>query len=177
MHSRAGDDRHLQPVVLRGGARGPGPPATTSKFQKLPERLITKRIWEERFEDINNFERYLTRNGIAIRKFFLHVSRDEQKERFLERIELPDKNWKFSLADAKERQRWDDYQRAYEDMIRNTSTPWAPWYVVPANHKWYSRLAVSQTLVAAIEGLNLAWPKPALAPADLAAARKALAKD
>ncbi|MCU0724656.1 MAG: polyphosphate kinase 2 family protein [Planctomycetes bacterium] len=128
------------------------------KFQKLPERLVTKRLWEERFEDINNFERYLTRNGIAIRKFFLHVSKDEQKKRFLERIELPEKNWKFSLADAKERQRWDDYQRAYEEMIRNTATPWAPWYVVPADHKWFSRIVVASAICEALEEMDLAYP-------------------
>jgi PPK2 family polyphosphate:nucleotide phosphotransferase len=128
------------------------------KYQKLPEKLVTKRIWEERFEDINHFERYLTRNGIAIRKFFLHVSKDEQKKRFLERIELKEKNWKFSLADAKERQRWEDYHRAYEDMIRNTATPWAPWYVVPADHKWFSRIVVASAICEALEEMDLAYP-------------------
>ena len=106
--------------------------------QKLPPDLITKDIWKERFQDIRSFERYLTRNGVAIRKFFLHVSNKEQKKRFLERIEEPEKNWKFSANDAKERQHWDDYMEAYEDMIRSTATKAAPWYIVPADNKWFT---------------------------------------
>jgi PPK2 family polyphosphate:nucleotide phosphotransferase len=127
--------------------------------QKLPKRLVTKHIWQERFEDINNLERYLTRNGIAVVKFFLHVSKKEQKRRFLERLETPDKNWKFSAADIKERQCWDDYQGAYEDMIRHTATPQAPWYVVPADNKWFTRLVVAQAVVDALKGMNLKYPK------------------
>jgi PPK2 family polyphosphate:nucleotide phosphotransferase len=103
--------------------------------QRIPPKLVTRRIWKERFEDINAFERYATRNGIVIRKFFLHVSRKEQKRRFLERIEQPDKNWKFSTGDARERALWGQYMHCYEDMIQNTSSPDAPWYVVPADHK------------------------------------------
>jgi PPK2 family polyphosphate:nucleotide phosphotransferase len=127
------------------------------KAQKLPPQAGS--IWQKRFEDINAHERHLTRNGIAIRKFFLNVSRDEQKKRFLERLDRPDKNWKFSAADAKERQHWDDYMSAYEDMIRNTSTAAAPWYVVPADNKWFTRLVVSEAIVEALEGLDLRYPE------------------
>ena len=127
--------------------------------QRIPPKLVTKRIWKERFEDINAFERYATRNGIVIRKFFLHVSRKEQKRRFLERIEQPEKNWKFSTADARERALWGQYMRCYEDMIQNTSSPDAPWYVVPADHKWFTRLVVAAAVVEALEGLNLKFPK------------------
>ena len=129
------------------------------KKQKLPEELVTKRIWDERFEDIRNFEQYLTRNGIAIRKFFLHVSKKEQKRRFLERIENPAKNWKFSSNDAKERDYWDDYMDAYEDMIRNTATKEAPWYVVPADNKWFTRVVVAAAVIDALNDLKLAYPK------------------
>jgi polyphosphate kinase 2 (PPK2 family) len=121
--------------------------------------VVTKKIWKERFEDINAYERYLTRNGIAIRKFFLNVSRDEQKKRFLERLDNPDKNWKFSVADARERGHWDDYMDAYEDMIRHTATDHAPWYVVPADNKWFSRLVVAAGIIEALDGLKLAYPK------------------
>jgi PPK2 family polyphosphate:nucleotide phosphotransferase len=127
--------------------------------QRVPEQLISKRIWKERFEDINAFERYATRNGIVIRKFFLHVSRKEQKRRFLERLDKPEKNWKFSAADARARAFWGDYMRSYEDMIQNTSSPEAPWYVVPADHKWFTRLVVAAAVVEALEGLNLKFPK------------------
>ena len=127
--------------------------------QKLPDELVTKRIWKERFEDICAFERYATRNGIAIRKFFLHVSRKEQKERFLSRLDEPDKNWKFSIVDAKERDHWDDYMQAYEEMIQHTATPHAPWYVVPADHKWFTRLVVAAAVVDALKDLDLAFPK------------------
>jgi len=127
--------------------------------QKLPSSLVTKKIWKERFEDINAYERYLTRNGIAICKFFLNVSRGEQKKRFLERLDNPDKNWKFSVADAQERGHWDDYMEAYEDMIRNTATDYAPWYVVPADNKWFSRLVVAAGIIEALDGLKLAFPK------------------
>ena len=127
--------------------------------QRLPPRLLTDRIWKERFEDISSFERYATRNGIAIRKFFLNVSRDEQKKRFLERLDNPDKNWKFSMADARERERWDDYMAAYEDMIRHTASGHAPWYVVPADNKWFTRLVVAAAVIEALDDMNLAYPK------------------
>ncbi len=127
--------------------------------QKLPKPLVTKDIWNERFEDINAFERYLTRNGIAVIKFFLHVSRKEQKRRFLERLTNPQKNWKFSPADVAERQYWDAYQEAYEDMIRHTARKHAPWYVVPADNKWFTRLVVAEAVVKALEEMNLKYPK------------------
>ena len=128
------------------------------KAQKLPQALVTKHVWKERYEDISSFERYATRNGIAVRKFFLHVSKKEQKKRFLERLDRPDKNWKFSSADARERERWDEYMEAYEDMIRATSTPEAPWYVVPADNKWFTRLVVGAAIIQALEDMNLAYP-------------------
>ena len=127
--------------------------------QKIPSHLVTPDIWRQRFDDINAFEHYLTRNGVVIRKFFLYVSREEQRRRFLERLEQPEKNWKFSLADAKEREHWDDYMAAYEDMIRHTSAPHAPWYVVPADHKWFTRVVVAQAIVETLEGLQLAYPR------------------
>jgi PPK2 family polyphosphate:nucleotide phosphotransferase len=127
--------------------------------QRLPPRLVTNQIWKERFEDISSFERYATRNGIAIRKFFLNVSRDEQKKRFLERLDNPDKNWKFSMADARERERWDDYMAAYEDMIHHTASGHAPWYVVPADNKWFTRLVVAAAVIEALDDMNLAYPK------------------
>jgi len=143
--------------------------------QKIPAPLVTKHIWRDRFEDINAFERYLTRNGIAIRKFFLHVSKAEQRRRFLERLERPDKNWKFSLADAKERGCWKDYMRAYEDMIRHTATPEAPWFVVPADNKWFTRVVVAGAVIDALADLDLHYPKVGKAKKkDLAAARLAL---
>src|SRR5512145_883511 len=126
--------------------------------QQLPADLVTKGIWRERFQDIRSFERYLTRNGVAIRKFFLHVSRKEQKRRFLERLETPEKNWKFSSADAKERGYWKQYMAAYEDMIRATSTKDSPWYVVPADNKWFTRLVVSSALIDAMASLKLKYP-------------------
>jgi len=127
--------------------------------QRLPPRLVTNQIWKERFEDISAFERYATRNGIAIRKFFLNVSREEQKKRFLERLDNPDKNWKFSMADARERERWDDYMAAYEKMIRHTASTHAPWYVVPADNKWFTRLVVAAAIIEALDDMNLAYPK------------------
>ena len=126
--------------------------------QRLPATLMTKQIWQERFEDITAFERYLTRNGIIIRKFFLHVSKAEQKKRFLSRLEEPGKNWKFSLADARERQYWDDYMAAYEDMIRHTATDYAPWYVIPADNKWFTRLVVAAAIIDALSALHLEFP-------------------
>jgi PPK2 family polyphosphate:nucleotide phosphotransferase len=128
------------------------------KSQKLPSSLISKDIWRERYEDIQNFERYLSRNGVVIRKFFLHVSKEEQRQRFLSRLREADKNWKFSMADAKERNCWDAYQEAYEDAIRHTASEYAPWYVVPADHKWFTRLVVSAAIVDALEELDLTYP-------------------
>jgi len=127
--------------------------------QKLPKTLVTKHIWQERFEDINSFERYLTRNGIAVVKFYLHLSKKEQKRRFMERLDTPDKNWKFSVFDVKERQFWDKYQEAYEDMIRHTASEHAPWYVVPADNKWFTRLVVAEAVVDALKRMNLKYPK------------------
>jgi len=127
--------------------------------QRIPQRLLTNQLWKERFEDISAFERYATRNGIAIVKFFLNVSREEQKKRFLERLDNPDKNWKFSMADARERERWGDYMDAYEEMIRHTASPHAPWYVVPADKKWFTRLVVAAAVLEALDDMNLAYPK------------------
>ncbi len=129
------------------------------KRQKIPPSLISKNIWEQRFEDIRGLERYLSHNGIVVRKFFLNLSRAEQSKRFLARLEEPEKNWKFSAADVHEREYWKDYMAAYEDMIRNTATPAAPWYVVPADHKWFTRLVVAAAVVDALEGLQLSYPK------------------
>lgn len=127
--------------------------------QRLPQNLVTKNIWEERFEDIRSFERYLARNGTLILKFFLNVSKEEQKKRFLERIDEPDKNWKFNSGDVAERALWDQYMSAYEDAIRNTASEHAPWYVVPADKKWYTRLVVAAAIDEAMQGLNLQFPK------------------
>ena len=128
------------------------------KAEKLPDELVTKHIWEERYEDINAFERFLTRNGVVIRKFFLHVSKEEQKKRFLERLGDSKKNWKFSMDDIKERKFWDDYQEAYQEMVQNTANKRAPWYVVPADNKWYGRLVVASAITEALNGLDLAFP-------------------
>jgi PPK2 family polyphosphate:nucleotide phosphotransferase len=127
--------------------------------QKLPPELMSKDIWKERFQDIRDFERYLTRNGVCIRKFFLYLSNKEQKKRFLERIEEPEKNWKFSASDAKERGHWDDYMEAYEDMIRHTATKEAPWYVVPADNKWFTRVVVAAGVIEALSSLDLHYPE------------------
>jgi PPK2 family polyphosphate:nucleotide phosphotransferase len=127
--------------------------------QKLPPELVTKDIWKDRFQDIRSFERYLVRNGIAIRKFFLHVSKKEQKRRFLERVEEPVKNWKFSASDMKERQFWNQYMEGYEDMIRRTATKDAPWFVVPADNKWFTRVVVAAAVIDALASLNLSYPE------------------
>lgn len=126
--------------------------------QKLPEKVRTKDLWKQRFQDISNFERYLTNNGIVVLKFFLHVSKKEQCERFLARIEDPAKNWKFSLNDVHEREHWNEYMKAYEDTIRNTATSYAPWYVVPADHKWFTRLVVASAIVENLNALDLEYP-------------------
>jgi len=127
--------------------------------QRLPRPLVTKHIWEDRYRDINNFERYIARNGVVIRKFFLHVSRAEQRRRFLSRLEDPEKNWKFALSDVKERGYWKDYMEAYEEVIQNTADECAPWYVVPADNKWYARLVVASAIVEALHGLDLQYPE------------------
>jgi PPK2 family polyphosphate:nucleotide phosphotransferase len=127
--------------------------------QRLPPELIGKDIWKERFKDIGNFERYLSRNGVAICKFFLHVSKKEQKKRFLERLDNPDKNWKFSANDAKERAFWDQYMESYEEMIRETATEQAPWYVVPANNKWFTRVVVAAAIIDKMASLDLKFPE------------------
>jgi len=145
--------------------------------QKVPPQLVTRRIWDERFEDIRNFEQYLTHNGVVVRKFFLHVSKKQQKRRFLERIENSEKNWKFSANDAAEREHWNEYMQAYEDMIRNTATKHAPWYVVPADNKWFTRLVVAAAVVEALASLDLAYPE--VGPEklkELAAAKRALTR-
>ena len=143
--------------------------------QKLPPSLITKGIWQERFEDINAFERHLTRNGVVVRKFFLHLSKPEQRRRFLSRLEDPNKHWKFSPADVQERQKWGAYMRAYEEVIRHTATDYSPWYVVPADHKWFTRLVVAEVIVEALESLELGYPKVSTAKRkELAAVRTAL---
>ncbi len=143
--------------------------------QKVPPGLITKNIWSERFEDINNLEKYACRNGIAVRKFFLHVSKAEQKRRFLSRLDEPEKNWKFSAADVQERQLWDEYMEAYEETIRHTATEHAPWYVVPADHKWFTRLVVAEAVIETLESLDLRYPVISDSTRkELAAARKKL---
>ena len=129
------------------------------KHERIPEKLKGKNIWQGRFEDIRNSERYLTRNGIVIRKFFLNLSKKEQKRRFLERLDTREKNWKFSAADASEREYWDDYMNAYEQMIASTSKKHAPWYVVPADNKWYTRMVVAAAIVDALDELKLSYPK------------------
>jgi PPK2 family polyphosphate:nucleotide phosphotransferase len=144
--------------------------------QKLPKNVMTKRIWKERHEDIAAHERYLARNGVAVVKFFLNLSKAEQKRRFLERLDRPEKNWKFSSADAKERRHWKDYTRAYEEMIQATAAPHAPWYVVPADKKWFSRMVVAGAIIQTMEQLGLAFPKVDDAQKkELASARRELA--
>jgi PPK2 family polyphosphate:nucleotide phosphotransferase len=143
--------------------------------QKLPPELVTKNIWKERFEDIRNVEQYLSRNGVLIRKFFLHVSKKEQKRRFMDRIDNPEKNWKFSANDASERDYWDDYMESYEDLIRHTATDYAPWYVVPADNKWFTRVVVAAGVIEALDSLNLEYPKVGKQQlAELAAAKEKL---
>ena len=143
--------------------------------QKIPPSLVTKNIWTERFDDIRHFEQYLTHNGIVVRKFFLHVSKKEQKRRFLERIENPDKNWKFSASDAAEREHWDDYMEAYEDTIRHTATGEAPWYVVPADNKWFTRVVVAAAVIETLASLDLNYPEVGQDKLkELAATKKAL---
>ncbi|HTV66498.1 MAG TPA: polyphosphate kinase 2 family protein [Bryocella sp.] len=129
------------------------------KGEKIPPALVGKKIWKHRFEEMCGFERYLGRNGIIVRKVFLHLSREEQRKRFLARLERPEKHWKFSMSDVLEREHWDKYMDCYEDMIRNTATTGAPWYVVPADHKWFSQLVVAAAVVDALKELKLTYPK------------------
>jgi PPK2 family polyphosphate:nucleotide phosphotransferase len=143
--------------------------------QKLPPELVTKEIWDRRYESIWDFERHLVTNGVVVRKFFLHVSKDEQLRRFLERLDNPEKNWKFSSADAAEREHWDEYMSAYAEMIRETATEHAPWYVVPADNKWFTRLIVAAAVIDALSELELEYPKVDKDKrAELAATRAAL---
>jgi PPK2 family polyphosphate:nucleotide phosphotransferase len=146
--------------------------------QKLPPELITKHLWEDRFRDIRGFERYLSNNGVLIRKFFLHVSRKEQKKRFLERIDKPEKHWKFSAADVRERAYWQDYMQAYETMIRHTATEHAPWYAVPADNKWFTRVVVAAAVITALASLDLHYPQVSEEKRqELTLARKALLEE
>lgn len=143
--------------------------------QKLPPHINKKGIWKQRYEEINNFEKYLVNNGIIVLKFFLNVSKDEQKKRFLERLDLSEKNWKFSAADVRERQHWDEYIDAYEELFNHTSTDWAPWYIIPADTKWLSRLAVAAIIHQTLADLNLAYPVVSdAAKKELVAAKKQL---
>jgi PPK2 family polyphosphate:nucleotide phosphotransferase len=145
--------------------------------QKLPDSVVTRDIWKERHRDINAFEAYLSRNGYVIRKFFLHISKKEQTQRFEKRLDEPAKNWKFALGDVKEQGHWREYMAAYEDTIRQTATPMAPWVVVPANKKWFARLVVAAAIIDALEGLDLAFPKVTAAKRkEIAAGRRLLAK-
>lgn len=146
--------------------------------QKLPQRLVTKNIWKERFEDISAFERHLSRNGTVVLKFFLNLSKEEQRERFLERLEEPAKQWKFSMDDIKERALWPRYQAVYQDIVRHTATSHAPWYVVPADHKWFARVVIGSAIVAALEKLDLRFPRADKASlAEFDEVRKALERE
>ena len=148
------------------------------KGQKIPQPLVGKRIWDERLADIAHFEDYLTRQGVIVLKFFLNMSRDKQKQRFLKRLDTPEKNWKFSASDVQERKFWDDYQNAYEKAIRATASKHAPWFVVPADKRWFMRLVVVAAIVQAVEQLDLTYPKvDAEKKKELAAAREALARE
>jgi PPK2 family polyphosphate:nucleotide phosphotransferase len=146
--------------------------------QRLPALEKKESIWRRRFEEINCFERYLVRNGIIVLKFFLNVSKSEQKSRFLKRIEQKEKNWKFSANDIRERRYWDDYQQAYEEMFNQTSTDWAPWFIIPADHKWFTRLCVSEIIVATLKSLDLKYPKVSIVElAELQKAKEELLKE
>jgi PPK2 family polyphosphate:nucleotide phosphotransferase len=146
--------------------------------EKIPRKLITSEIWRERFEDISAFERYLARNGIVVLKFFLNLSKGEQRLRFLDRLEQPSKNWKFSMADVTERALWPRYMAVYQDIVRHTSTPVAPWHVVPADHKWFARVVIGSAIVSALDALNLRFPRADKASlAEFEAVRKALERE
>jgi PPK2 family polyphosphate:nucleotide phosphotransferase len=147
-------------------------------MEKLPARLVDKDLWRQRYEDMVAFERYLGRNGIVVRKFFFNLSRREQKKRFLSRLEEPDKNWKFSLEDVRERQFWPEYRKAYEAMVQNTASEHAPWHIIPADHKWFTRLAVAAVILETLESLNLNFPKVnAARRKELRVARAALVRE
>ena len=141
--------------------------------QKLPPSLVTRRIWEERFEDINAWERHLARSGTLILKFFLHMSKEQQRKRLLDRLDDRAKTWKFQVGDLDERDRWDDYMRAYEEVLSNTSTKHAPWFIIPADHKWFTRVAIAETVVDALEGLDLRFPDLSKAQRDALASARA----
>jgi PPK2 family polyphosphate:nucleotide phosphotransferase len=146
--------------------------------QKLPPEVVTNKIWKQRLKDMRNFERYLCRNGVIVRKFFLHVSREEQKKRFLERLDKPEKNWKFSAADVRERAYWKQYMDAYQDAIRRTATSSAPWYVVPADNKWYTRIVVGAALIDALSSIDLHYPQiPSAKRGELERARRELLQE
>jgi PPK2 family polyphosphate:nucleotide phosphotransferase len=146
--------------------------------QRLPEQKFGEKFWQSRYDDINSFERHLTRNGTAIVKFFLHVSKEEQRQRFLARLENPEKHWKFSAKDVAERAYWEDYQRAFEDAISATSTDWAPWYIIPADHKWVSRALVANIIVSTVKSLDLEYPRiDESKRADIETARRALEEE
>jgi PPK2 family polyphosphate:nucleotide phosphotransferase len=146
--------------------------------EKIPRKLITSEIWRERFEDISAFERYLARNGIVVLKFFLNISKEEQRLRFLDRLEQPSKNWKFSMADVTERALWPRYMAVYQDIVRHTSSPAAPWHVVPADHKWFARVVIGSAIVSALDALNLRFPRADKASlAEFEAVRKALERE
>ena len=172
------DDRHLQPLLLRGGARRPRAPADPRRAEDA-EPSKGKDVWQRRFREINDWERYLTDNGTKIVKLFLNVSKDEQKQRFLDRIEEPESNWKFSASDARERVHWDEYQKAFGDMLSHTSTPWAPWHVIPADRKWFMRLAAGAVILDALMELDPKWPEPTAEAREemLAAKAELLAED
>jgi polyphosphate kinase 2 (PPK2 family) len=146
--------------------------------EKIPPKLITKNVWRERFEDISAIERYLARNGTVILKFFLNISKEEQRERFLDRLDQPAKNWKFSMGDVNERALWGRYQAAYQEVVRHTSSAVAPWYVVPADHKWFARVVIGSAIVRALEDLNLRFPRADKASLEeFTQVRKALANE
>jgi PPK2 family polyphosphate:nucleotide phosphotransferase len=146
--------------------------------EKIPRKLITRDIWRQRFEDISAFERYLARNGIVVLKFFLNISKEEQRLRFLDRLEQPSKNWKFSMADVTERALWPRYMAVYQDIVRHTSSPVAPWHVVPADHKWFARVVIGSAIVSALDALNLRFPRADKASlAEFKAVRKALERE
>jgi hypothetical protein len=157
--SRARTYWHIQSFLLRRST-GHKSASGTSCAATFDPKDGGPHLWKRRFDEINNFERYLTHNGTAVLKFFLNISRKEQKKRFLKRIEQKEKNWKFSASDIRERQSWDKYMIAYEEAFAHTSTPWAPWSVVPADHKWFTRVCVSQIIVATLKALALKYPKP-----------------
>jgi PPK2 family polyphosphate:nucleotide phosphotransferase len=145
--------------------------------QKIPPSLVGKNIWQQRFDDIRHFEQYLAHNGVVVRKFFLHLSKKEQKRRFLERIDTPEKNWKFSASDIAEREHWDEYMEAYEDMIRHTASEEAPWYVVPADNKWFTRMVVAAAVIETLASLDLKYPEVGKEKLkELATAKAALLK-